>query len=231
MDTIKKLLLPISILTLAILFIVQYFQGDSPSYGETIKILLFSIPFLFVLGGSHSPLRRKFLILIPVLCIVLLQLPTISVVLRKWYLFVPWAGWFIYYMSRGYSDTMHLANEGQPKSVALNQADEKDTKPFRWYMSQPTMVTKQKSFIGYVFGYIEVGLTGVGYGTICSLLALVTGNPFWHSVLWGSVYGFSFSVLGFVFHKFLAKPIRMDQWGWWEMSAGIATMISLGLSL
>ena len=228
---LKNLVLPVSFLILTILFVIQFFVGDSPSYGESIKIILFLIPFLFVLGGSHAPVRRKILLLFPILGIILLQFDDLMIFVKQWYLTVPWLGYFIYIISKGYSDTMHLANEGRRKAVTLHEADMDDVKGLRWYYSKPEENFKPKKFYKYLIGYLEVGLTGVSYGTCCTLLALITPASFWHSLLWGSIYGFTFSVLGFVFHKYLAKPIKMDKWGWWEFSAGIATLIGVALSL
>ena len=161
MKKLKNLALPVVFLILTILFIVQYFTGDSPAYGESIKILLFLVPFLFVLGGSHSPVRRKILLLLPILGVVVLQFQDLMIFVNKWYFSVPWLAHFVVALSLGYSDTDFLANEGRPKSVSLNEADKKDTKFLIPYFSRPTIETKDPSFIGYLLGYTEKGFFGI----------------------------------------------------------------------
>ena len=232
MSKLKNLVLPIIFATYTLLFVLQYFQGDSPSYSGSIKTLTYLIPFLFVWGGSHAPARRKVLLPISVLGIVLLQFPDLSIFLKKWYFTVPWIAHFILAFSLGYSDSDFLANNGRPKSVALNEASEKKAKGFLIYFSKPTMNTKKVSIIGYILGYIEKGFFGINYALACILLSLITTANTLHVLLWGSIYGFSFSVCGFFFHRHLAKPIiKIDKWGFWEMSAGICAMIGVALAL
>jgi len=232
MSKLKNLVLPLVFVTYAIFFVLQYFQGNSPSYGEAVKTLLYAIPFLFVWGGSHAPMRRKVLLPIAVGGVVLLQFPDLSIFVKSWYFTIPWIAHFILAFSLGYSNTDFLANNGRPKSFAKGECSEKKTKGLRLYFSKPTMETKKVSIIGYILGYIEKGCFGINYALACILLTFITGANLLHVLMWGAIYGFSFSVCGFFFHKYLAKPIiKIDKWGFWEMSAGICAMIGVALAL
>jgi len=231
MEKSKKLILPIVFLIYTIFLIIQYFTDDTHSISEATKTLMYLIPFLFVWGGSHAPMRRKVLLPIAIGGIVILQFSSVMLLVNKWYFTAPWIAHMILAFSLGYSNSDFLANNGRPKSVALNEASEKKTKGLLPYFSKPTMETKKASFVGHLLGYMEKGFFGINYALACVFLTFITPASFWHMLLWGSIYGFVISAFGFFFHRFLAKPIKIDKWGFWEMSAGICAMIGVALSL
>jgi hypothetical protein len=225
----KNSILPIIFGIIGGLFAIQLFTGDTPSVQESVKILQYTIPLLFVLGGSHPPISRKYLIFIALCGIIALQFDDYSILYKEWYMTTLFIVWFMYYLSRGYSNTMFLVNIGRPKSVELKEASDKDTRGLRLYPSKPTAITRKPSVWGFVSGYIELGLTGAGYGTICLPLCALSGRSIIPALVWGSVYGAILSIGGFIIHKYYLKPITLDKWGAWELSAGIAIMISVAM--
>ncbi len=168
-----------------------------------MKILIYLIPFMFVLGGSGFPIRRRWLISLNALAVMIYHYPSLNI-----HHAVALATCFLA-MCLGYSDIAYWANEGVAKNTPHKIGKGKRR---RWYI--------------YLAGYC--GWYVMGFTYFCCFFPL---SPTAELLVTGSYMALIVPV-AFYSHRLFGRIFkRLDVWGLAEMGMGITTMLGLSFTL